>query len=114
MNAHNLSANIPALFRTYQSHEVHPDCKIWQAARATSAAPTFFKRVEIGMGQPFIDGGLGHNNPSSLVLEEAKRLFDARQIGCLVSIGTGQGEIISIKRTGMLQQSIPADVIDAL
>ncbi|KAF8961379.1 hypothetical protein BDZ97DRAFT_1208591 [Flammula alnicola] len=111
-NAHN--ANIPVLFRTYQSRETHVDCKIWEAARATSAAPTFFKRIEIGREQPFIDGGLGHNNPSRVVLEEANALFGTRQIGCLVSIGTGQADIISIKKPGLFQQIIPTDVIDAL
>ena len=110
-----MSANIPTLFRTYQSHESHIECTIWEAARATSAAPTFFKRIEIGRGkQPFIDDGLGHNNPSLLVLDEAKRLFTTRQIGCLVSIGTGQGEIISIQKPGLFQQVIPTNVIGAL
>ena len=114
MNAHNMSANIPMLFRTYQSHETHSDCKIWEAARATSAAPTFFKRIEIGRGQPFIDGGLGRNNPSRVLLDEAKGLFRTRQIGCLVSIGTGQAEIISIKKPGVFQKIVPTDVINAL
>ena len=111
-NAHN--ANIPVLFRTYQCRETHSDCKIWEAARATSAAPTFFKRIEIGRKQPFIDGGLGRNNPSQVVLDEAKVLFGARQIGCLLSIGTGQAEVISIKKPGLFQRIIPTDVIDAL
>ena len=114
MNAHNMNANIPTLFRTYLSHETHSGCKIWEAARATSAAPTFFKRIEIGSEQPFIDGGLGHNNPSCVLLDEAKRVFGARQIGCLVSIGTGQAKIISIKKPGIFQEIIPKDVIDAL
>ena len=104
------------LFRTYQSRETQSDCKIWEAARATSAAPTFFKRIEIGRTrkQPFIDGGLGRNNPSQVVLDEAKALFGTRQIGCLVSIGTGQAEVIGIKKPGLFQQIIPTDVIDAL
>jgi Patatin-like phospholipase len=114
MNAHNMSANIPVLFRTYQSRETHSGCKIWEAARATSAAPTFFKRIEIGRKQPFIDGGLGRNNPSRVLLDEAKALFGVRRLGCLVSIGTGQAEIISIKKPGVFQQLIPKDVIDAL
>jgi predicted acylesterase/phospholipase RssA len=109
-----MNANIPVLFRTYQSRETHSDCKIWEAARATSAAPTFFKRIEIGRKQPFIDGGLGRNNPSQVVLDEAKALFGARQIGCLVSIGTGQAEVIGIKNPGLFQQIIPTDVIEAL
>ena len=103
------------LFRTYQSHETHSNCKIWEAARATSATPTLFKRIEIGRKQPFIGGGLGCNNPSQLVLNEAKALFGGvRHIGCLVSIGTGQAEVIGIKNPGLFQQIIPTDVIDAL
>jgi len=77
-NAHNM--NIPMLFRSYKSHETHPECKIWEAARATSAAPTFFKRIEIGRAQPFIDGGVGRNNPSWVVLDEANTLFGAHPI----------------------------------
>ena len=110
-----MDANIPVLFRTYPSRETHSGCKIWEAARATSAAPAFFKRIEIGgRGQPFIDGGMGRNNPSRVVLDEANTLFKARPIGCLVSIGTGQAEIISIKKPGFLQQALPTEVIEAL
>ncbi|EKM76834.1 hypothetical protein AGABI1DRAFT_86896 [Agaricus bisporus var. burnettii JB137-S8] len=111
-NAHNMDS--PVLFRTYQSRETHFNCKIWEAARATSAAPAFFKRIEIGRNQPFIDGGLGRNNPSQVVLEEANALFGARQFGCLVSIGTGQAEITKIKEPGLYQRIIPAGVIGAL
>ena len=106
--------NIPILFRSYESCETHPECKIWEAARATSAAPTFFKRIEIGRAQPFIDGGVGRNNPSWVVLDEANTLFGARPIGCLVSIGTGQVEVVGIRRPGFFQQIIPTDVVDAL
>jgi len=109
-----MNANIPVLFRSYQSQETHSGCKIWEAARATSAAPTFFKAIEIGNKQPFIDGGLGCNNPSRLVLKEAKAVFPTHQIGCLVSIGTGQAEVISIKTSGFFQQVASTDVIDAL
>ena len=109
-----MNANISVLFRSYQSQETHSGCKIWEAARATSAAPTFFKCIEIGNKQPFIDGGLGCNNPSKLVLKEAQVVFPAQQIGCLVSIGTGQAEVISIGTLGFFQQIVPTDVNDAL
>jgi len=109
-----MDANIPVVFRTYLSRETHSGCKIWEAAWATSAAPTFFKRIEIGREQPFIDGGLGRNNPSRVVLDEANTLFRARPIGCLVSIGTGHTGIINIKKPGFLQQVLPTDVIEAL
>jgi len=109
-----MNANIPVLFRSYPSQETHSGCKIWEAARATSAAPTFFKRIEIGNQQPFIDGGLGCNNPSKLLLKEAKVVFPAHQIGCLVSIGTGQAEVISIRASGFFQQIVPTDIVNAL
>ena len=109
-----MDANIPVLFRTYPSRETHSGCRIWEAARATSAAPTFFKRIKIGREQPFIDGGLGRNNPSRVVLDEANTLFRDRPIGCLVSIGTGHAGIISIKKPGFLQQVFPMDVVEAL
>jgi len=106
--------NVPMLFGSYESHKTHPECKIWEAARATSAAPTFFKRIEIGRAQPFIDGGVGRNNPSWVVLDEANALFGVRPIGCLVSVGTGQIDAVSIRRPGFFQHMVPTDVVNAL
>jgi len=108
--------NIPVLFRTYESRQTPLNCKIWEAARATSAAPTFFKPIKLGrtQNQPFIDGGLGRNNPSQLVLEEAEALFGDRQLCCFVSIGTGQADVITLQSSGVLQRLIPADIVEAL
>jgi predicted acylesterase/phospholipase RssA len=66
------------------------NCTIWEAARATSAAATFFDPIEIGR-QRFVDGGTGMNNPVEIVLQEAVSVWpDAiSRIQCLVSIGTG-------------------------
>ncbi|KAF9470349.1 FabD/lysophospholipase-like protein [Pholiota conissans] len=111
-NAVNMG--IPVRFRTYPSRETHINCTIWEAARATSAAPTFFKRILIGRDQPYIDGGLGYNNPCQTVLDEARSLFGDRQVGCLVSIGTGRVQAIAIERPRWFQQVIPTNVIDAL
>ncbi|KAF9474142.1 FabD/lysophospholipase-like protein [Pholiota conissans] len=111
-NAVNMG--IPVRFRTYPSRETHINCTIWEAARATSAAPTFFKRILIGRDQPYVDGGLGYNNPCQTVLDEARVLFGDRQIGCLVSVGTGQVQVIAIGRPVWFQQAIPTNVIEAL
>ena len=92
-----MNANIPILFRSYQSQETHSGCMIWEAAWATSAVPMFFKHMEIGNKQPLIDGC---NNPSKLLLKEAKVVFPTHQTGCLLSIGTGQAELISIRKPG--------------
>ena len=73
---------------------------VWEAARATSAAPTFFKRIEIGepggIKEAFIDGGVGRNNPTNCVLDEANTVFPGREIACLVSIGCGQPKTAGI------------------
>jgi patatin-like phospholipase/acyl hydrolase len=42
-----------------------PDIAIWEAARATSAAPAYFQRLTHN-GHEFIDGGMVYNNPSIL------------------------------------------------
>lgn len=64
------------------------DCKIWQAARATSAAPFYFPTAKIGETR-FWDGGLAHNNPIQRVWDEGGRLFPDNQTACIVSLGTG-------------------------
>lgn len=64
-------------------------CKVWEAARATSAASTFFDPIEIGpRGNKFVDGGLRYNNPIDLVDRESREIWpdDDRLI---ISIGTG-------------------------
>ena len=74
------------------------DCTIWQAARATSTASTFFDPIQIGR-QDFVNGATGINNPVEQVLEEAKLIWpDAIQKGriqCLVSVGTGVPDLKS-------------------
>lgn len=49
-----------------------------------------------------------------MVLNEANSLFGSRQIGCLLSIGTGQAKVIAIRKPGIFQQIVPTDVINAL
>jgi Patatin-like phospholipase len=69
--------------------------KIWEAARATSAAPTFFEPVLID-GRPFGDGGTGWNNPTAEAIAEANKIWPNRRIGCLLSIGTGLEDAIQL------------------
>lgn len=69
------------------------DCKIWEAARATTAAPMFFKDITIQGGsvaKRFVDAAVGYNNPTEELLDEAARVFyRTRKIGAVVSLGTG-------------------------
>ena len=114
MSALNMNAQIPCLFRTYQAPKYpSPNCTIWEAVRATSAAPTFFKRIIIN-GEPYVDGGMGCNNPVQQVLQEAELVFPDRHVACIISIGTGQARTISIPKPSWFQRVLPLKVIDAV
>ena len=114
MSALNLNTQIPHLFRTYQAPKFPaPNCTIWEAIRTTSAAPTFFKRIIID-GEPYVDGGMGCNNPVQQVLQEAELVFPDRHVTCIISIGTGQAQTLSIPKPGWFQQMLPLQVIDAI
>jgi predicted acylesterase/phospholipase RssA len=118
MPALNMTAGIPHRFRSYpvRKHQTF-NCKIWEAARATSAAPTFFERIfinEPGAPQPYVDGGMGCNNPITQVLEEADLVFPGQHVACVISIGTGQARTIAIPTPGWLQQVLPLDVVKAI
>lgn len=87
------------LFRTYEEppnsetdHRFHcpksyKEQKVWEAARATSAAPSYFKSFE-----NYIDGGLSANNPTLDLLTEfhKQNRHPKKSIGVVVSIGTGK------------------------
>jgi patatin-like phospholipase/acyl hydrolase len=54
----------------------HDNIRIWEAARATSAATSFFDPISIGRGnlrQSFVDGATGANNPVRRLWQEAQR-----------------------------------------
>jgi predicted acylesterase/phospholipase RssA len=109
----------PTLFRTYDvRRNKEYNCTIWEAGRATAAAPTFFKPITIGpAGSPtnYVDAGLGCNNPVKQVLAEAAREFgDDARVGCLSSIGTGQANSANFGKPGCCQRMVPLDLIRVL
>jgi predicted acylesterase/phospholipase RssA len=107
----------PVLFRSYESTMgTSIPCTVWEAARATSAAPTIFKRIYIGQHkEPFIDGGLGRNNPTEEVLSEAKIVFPGRRVACVISIGTGHPKMIKVPNPGIFEKNVvPVRVIEAV
>ena len=98
-------AEVPYLFRTYQNLrkgktkeealiDRNPgpahDIPIWEVARATSAAPSYFKEVEIE-GRLYLDGGFGANNPCVEIFEEVRKLsnYNSASTKTVISIGTG-------------------------
>ena len=84
------SATTPLkLFKSYGFYK--DQCPIWQAARATSAAPAFFPAAWVDVPSPggwYIDGGVRANNPSYEAMLEGKKHWKTRKC-FMVSIGTG-------------------------
>jgi calcium-independent phospholipase A2-gamma len=98
-------ARTPTRFTDYAKSGEHSnfynEVRIWEVARATSAATSFFAPMEIThAGEPrrFLDAGIGSNNPVDELYLEAMAQFDNnksdeefdKQIRVLVSIGTGK------------------------
>ncbi|GAM90272.1 hypothetical protein ANO11243_083140 [Dothideomycetidae sp. 11243] len=94
---------LSSYYRRRGAAELYNTAKIWEVARATSAASTFFEPVTIGpSARKFLDGGTGANNPVFKMWEEAHDLFRPTNtldddLNCLVSVGCG---IRSLKAFG--------------
>ncbi|KAK4459615.1 hypothetical protein QBC42DRAFT_183013 [Cladorrhinum samala] len=97
----------PKLVRTFPGGDNWDQgITIWQAARATTAASTFFKPQKLGTGANsdfYIDAALGVNNPVEYLLNEAYLEFGSdRKFGCVLSIGTGTRDIqLGTAETGL-------------
>jgi hypothetical protein len=65
------------------------------------------------MEEAFLDGGMGHNNPTALLLE-AKILFPDKQIACTISLGTEKPHTINVPKPSLLNRFIPRDVVKAI
>lgn len=85
----------PYVFRNYRhrpglrSH-FRGSCgnKLWEAIRASSAAPGYFEEFKLGR-DIHQDGGLLTNSPCALAIHEAKLVWPATPLQCVVSLGTG-------------------------
>ena len=95
----------PYLFRTYKNlHQSESaegrltdrnpgpahDIPIWHVARATSAAPSYFKPMKIHK-RAYLDGGFGANNPCEEIFEEVRKMNNHADTcaSIIISVGTG-------------------------
>src|SRR6201996_797262 len=117
-----MTSKIPTLFRTYLVPENRTfDCEVWEAARATTATPTYFESIAIGLPDSaprYVDGGIGCINPINQVRQEASLVFPNKRVACIISIGSGHASVIHIPERRSLQRlairkKIPSDFINA-
>jgi hypothetical protein len=82
------------------------DMPMAQAARATSAAPTYFDPC-LWKGHSLIDGGISANNPSLVALWYAQHLYPHETYQVL-SLGTGTPPSSPYKGGGLLNSGLEA------
>jgi len=86
--SYDLVSNRPFHFNNNSDQRWH----VWQAARSTSAAPSFFPAYRLVGDRStlvLVDGGVYINNPAMDLLVRARRFEPDAEKQILVSIGTG-------------------------
>lgn len=93
--SYEIERRVPFFFKSEAARaKVTHDFPMWQVARATSAAPTYFEPARLesthsGDYWALIDGGVFANNPAACALVEARTQFPKARDFLVCSIGTG-------------------------
>jgi patatin-like phospholipase/acyl hydrolase len=101
LTAWDIERAMPRTFKSWRARRASSeDVYLRDAARATSAAPTYFPPAEvltldanISVEQrraALVDGGLFANDPAAAALAEAERVFRKAERIVLLSFGTGR------------------------
>ena len=83
--AYDVSGGQPQMIRSFGEQSYYPT---WVAARATSAAPTYFSPCEYA-GKLLVDGGVVANNPALFAYFEARKLYPDCKCFHILSFSTG-------------------------
>ena len=105
---HTVEANVnpPILHKVCNFGANKSDWHVWEAGRATTAAPIYFPPHK----ERYIDGGVMANNPTlsamTEVVQAAVEEKKQAKFGLVVSIGTGYGPSLPVKDVGMYVPSL--------
>jgi hypothetical protein len=91
ITSYDIQNRQPVFFKSWR--EEHRSVQMKHAARATSAAPTYFEPALVPVGgatRALIDGGVFINSPSVSAYAEAKKIFPEETDFFVLSLGTGE------------------------
>jgi predicted acylesterase/phospholipase RssA len=126
VTSYDTAAATPYFFKSYRQTsssafdgaQNDDDYLMWQAARSTSAAPTYFPPFRLkpidtsAADKSLLDGGVFANSPAMCALADAYKIFRGTDLPYLVvSIGTGNDDLRlvyqDVKWRGLLRWAIP-------
>ena len=88
----------PYVFRSYQlprktltSYQGSSRVQIWEAVRASTAAPGYFDDFILD-NRVFQDGGILVNNPTQIAIHEAQKIWPDYPIQTVISLGLGRDD----------------------
>ncbi|KAH9207553.1 acyl transferase/acyl hydrolase/lysophospholipase, partial [Leptodontidium sp. 2 PMI_412] len=106
------------LLRSYiisKTSEENYKCTIWEAARATSAAPLFFAPTQLSSDVSqarFVDGTLHRNSPIRKVINEAEHIWPTAAFKSIVSIGTGWIRVTGLNNSNLRLHHVVQTCVD--